>query len=419
MIRKSVLGNGVRILSEKMPGVRSVSIGFWVQSGSRHEPSRLNGISHFLEHMLFKGCGNRSALDVARQIDRVGGALNGFTGREFSCFFAKVMTTKLPLAIDLLGDIILNPQIGQQELEKERQVVLQEIAMVEDNPDDHVHDLFCELFWLGHPLGLPTPGTAETVRAITRDDLCSFLAQRYRGDNLLICAAGEVDHEALVEQINSKLATLPSGGRESQPASPQPQKRWRFEYRNCEQVHLCLGTRGLAQDDPRRFAGYLLNTLLGGGMSSRLFQAIRDKRGLAYAIYSYLSAHSDVGSQVIYSAAAPENFEAVIELILDQCRQLREQLVDPAELEGAREQLKGALLLSLESTDNRMTRLAKNEIFLGRNWDIDEVLAGFDAVTCDGVRELAEILFRDESLNLQLLGRVDEAGIPVAKLSVE
>jgi len=418
MIRKSTLDNGIQVITESIPGVHSVSIGFWIQSGSRHEPASLNGISHFLEHMLFKGTTRRSARDIAREIDSVGGVLNGFTNRELCCFYAKVMSSQLPMALDLLTDILLNPRLDETVFTNEKRVIQRELAMVEDAPDDHVHDLFCELVWKEHPLGQPTAGTTESIRGINRDHLQDYLERCYCGRNLIVAAAGDLEHDSLLSAVEKHLSRLPAGATPDPQELPQEQRRFRIEHRNSDQVHLCLGTRALPQNDPRRFAGFLLNGILGGGMSSRLFQTIRAERGMAYSVYSYLSAHSDAGCQVVYLATAPEESSEAIRLILDEFRRLKNDPVSDTELHSAREQLKGALLLSLENTDTRMTRLAKNEIFLGSQPLVQDILEAFDKITAVDLQRLAEALFNDVSLNLQLLGRVEDCGFSMMDLSL-
>jgi len=418
MIRSSTLDNGIQVITENIPGVHSVSIGFWIQSGSRHEPASLNGISHFLEHMIFKGTSRRSARDIAQEIDSVGGVLNGFTNRELCCFYAKVMSGKLPMALDLLSDILLNPRLDETVFANEKKVIQRELAMVEDAPDDHVHDLFCELVWKGHPLGQPTAGTTESISGINRDHLQEYLERCYCGRNLIITAAGDLEHDELLDAVAHHLSRLPRGKPIDSQGQPHEQRRFRIEHRNSDQVHLCLGTRALSQKDPQRFAGFLLNGILGGGMSSRLFQTIRAERGLAYSVYSYLSAHSDAGCQVVYLATAPDESPEAIRLILEEFRRLKSEPVSATELLNAREQLKGALLLSLETTDTRMTRLAKNQIFLGTQVMVPEILEAFDQVTVADIQSLANKLFNDVSLNLQLLGRVEDCGFSMLDLTL-
>lgn len=418
MIHKTVLDNGVRVLSETLPSAHSVAIGVWVENGSRHERADENGLSHLLEHMLFKGTARRSARDIAREVDSSGGMLNAFTSREYSCYYAKVLARRLPMAVNLLSDVIRNPRFDLDEIEKERRVVLQEIHMVEDTADDLIHDLFNRTFWQSHSLGFPILGTVNSVGAFDRNALIDFLQRRYTGQRLLVCAAGDLDHEELVDMLNRVFGDLPATGSCPARITPDYQRHLAVCEKDLEQVHLCLGTRALPQNHPNRFEAYLLNALLGGSMSSRLFQKVREERGLAYSIYSYLHCHSDVGSLVVSAGMAPADARPVVEIILREMAALRETPVPYEELTAARERLRGNLLLSLESTENRMTRLAKNEIYLGRQISLKEVLHGFDRVTADDVQRLAGFLFRDDYLNLQLLGRVDAAEFPEFDLTL-
>lgn len=419
MVQKTVLENGLRVISEQIPGVHSTSIGIWVGVGSRHEPPRLSGICHFVEHMLFKGTDRRSAKDIAIEIDSVGGVLNAFTGREHTCFYAKVLGDKLALAVDLLSDLILHSTLDFDEIEKERRVILQEIHMVEDTPDDLIHDLFSQEFWRGEQIGSSILGVEQTVSSIGRDDLQSFLAQYYCGSNLLICAAGAVEHEALVALVRRQFQSLPSGHPLAQPKKPRSVRSLGILEKPLEQAHLCLGAEALPQNHPLRFGSYVLNVLLGGSMSSRLFQTIREERGLAYSIYSYLNTHSDTGALVVYAGTSPDDAAEVARIILRELARLRSEELTPAELRAAKDQLKGQLVLSLESTDSRMTRLAKNELFLGRHMDLVELLDCFEQVSAGDVQQLAQLTLRDETLNLQLVGPTGLAALPLVDLIVE
>ena len=418
MVEKSTLDNGIRVVTEQIPGAHSVTLGVWVENGSRHERSDENGISHFIEHMLFKGTDRRSALDIAKEIDSVGGVLNGFTAREYSCYYAKVLAHKLPLAIDLLSDIVLDSSFHLDEMEKERKVLLQEISMVEDAPDDQVHDLFSQTFWEGHPLGLSIMGSRETVGGLRRDDLLDFIARRYCGRNILISAAGQLDHHNLVDAINAAFRVVPAGSPLPSGATPVYKRRVNVVEKDLEQVHICLGTRALPQNHPQRFEAYVLNAILGSSMSSRLFQEIREERGLAYSIYSYLNCHSDAGALVVYAGTSPDDTLEVISLMLRELGRFRTDLVSEEELTAAKEQLKGHLLLSLESTDNHMTRIAKNEIYLGRHLPLQEVLQNFDEVDRVGVQRLAESIFQDDYLNLQLVGKMSSREFPLLDLTL-
>lgn len=418
MVQKSVLENGIRVITEKIPTAHSVTVGFWVGNGSRHEQVTENGISHFIEHLLFKGTERRSALDIAKEIDSGGGVLNGFTSREFSCYYAKVLAKQLPRVVDLLSDIILHSVFDLDEIEKERRVILQEIYMEEDSPDEQVHDLFSQLFWKDHPLGLSILGTRDTVGGLTRAQLLDFMQERYCGNNILICAAGDLDHQQMVESISGAFQGI-APGRET-PPSPLPayQRRIDLLEKDLEQVHICLGTRALPQNHPNRFASYVMNAILGGSMSSRLFQEIREERGLAYSVYSYLNNHSDAGALVTYAGTSPEEAPEVVGLLLKEMKRFVADLVTDEELHSAKEQLRGNLLLSMESTENRMTRLAKNEIYMGRSLTLKEVLHGIERVDREAVRKFAEFILQDEYLNLQLLGKVREADFPLLDLTL-
>ena len=418
MLQKSTLNNGIRVVTERMPGLHSATVGFWVQNGSRHEVTNLNGISHFIEHMLFKGTTSRSSLQIAKQIDSVGGVLNAFTGREFSCYFAKVLGDKLPQAVSLLSDLVLNSTFEPKEIEKERRVILQEISMVEDTPDDQVHDLFCKSIWNSHPLGRPVLGDCETVSSITRNDLLQMLADRYRGDNILIVAAGNLQHKEILGQIEQAFSCVKPGGAERLCTLPQYRPGIQVTAKNLEQIHFCLGSKALPQNHNDRFVLHLLNSILGGSMSSRLFQTIREERALAYSIYSYLNTHSDAGSLVVYGGTRPDDLPETLELILQQFSRLKNEYISHEELYMAREQMKGTLLLSLESSDNRMTRLAKNEIFLGYQPDIEDVIAEIDKVTIESVQRLADLLLSDESLNLHIVGPANHQQFPLSLLEI-
>jgi predicted Zn-dependent peptidase len=406
MISRSILDNGVRIITERIPHSHSVSIGIWVNSGSRHEDPASNGIAHFIEHLLFKGTDRRSALDIAREIDGLGGVLNAFTGREYVCYYAKVLDRYLPRAADLLTDIFLNSRFSTDEIDRERQVILQEIGMLEDSPDDYIHDLLHQSFWQGHPLGMSVIGCEQTISTITRDTIIGHRESHYRADDILVAAAGNLKHEQVVSLFEALAASIPSGRQSRQDASVSYSKRINVHERELEQVHLCLGTPGLTQSHPRRFEGYVLNTILGASMSSRLFQEVREKAGLAYSIYSYLASHSDEGSLVIYAGTSPDRLRDLIHITMREISRLRHETVTADQLSSAREQLKGNLLLSLESSDSRMTKLAKNEIYFGCYQEIDEIMAGFDSVTAESLQQLAFELLDDRFITLELMGRL-------------
>ena len=419
MIQRTTLDNGIRVLSEKVPGCHSVSLGIWVNNGSRHESPQLNGISHYIEHMLFKGTDRRSAKDVAREVDSVGGLLNGFTSREYSCYYVKILAEKLPMAVDLLGDLICNPRFNLDDIEKERRVILQEIAMIDDSPEESIHDQFASSFWAGHPLGMPVVGTRKTVGAIDRRQMLNFMCERYVGRNLCVVAAGCLDHEELVLLVEQSLGGVPEIGAEQEDVTPVIKRQIEVVQRDLEQTHICLGVAGLPQNHVDRYGIYLLNTILGGNMSSRLFQKVRETLGLAYSVYSYHHNHSDSGAFVVYAATSSESAALVTRTILEELTRLRNEAVSDEELQSAKDYLKGGMLLSMESMDSRMTRLAKNELFQ-RNVGIslDESRAMIDAVTGELVQYLAESLFVNETLNLQITGRITRQDFPDIDLQI-
>jgi predicted Zn-dependent peptidase len=418
MFQKTVLDNGVRILTEKLPAAHSAAVGFWVENGSRHENPFLNGISHFVEHMLFKGTARRSALDIAKEVDSVGGVLNAFTSQEFCCYYAKVAGSKLHTALDLLSDVLLNSIFDFDEIEKERRVILQEIHMVEDSPDERVHELFYQSLWPKHPLGMPILGTAASVSEIDRKSMIDYLAERYCGLNMIITAAGNLDHEHVVETVANSFADLSAG---KKPVCTPPESfhhAVNLQKKELDQVHICLGLRALPQSHPERFSCQLLNTILGSSMSSRLFQKLREERGMAYSVYSYLNSYSDTGALVVYAGTSPEDAPHACGIILKELHQIKCFPVGEDELTSAKEQLKGQFLLSLESTENHMTRLAKNEIYFGRLLSVEEVLGRIDQVTSSDIHRLADSMLSNNELSLQMVGRLEESDFPLMDLTL-
>jgi predicted Zn-dependent peptidase len=405
--RKTVLANGMKVITEEIPHLHSVSIGVWVNIGSRDEGPDENGISHFIEHLLFKGTERRTAFDIAKEIDSVGGTLNAFTGREYTCFYAKVIDRNLPLAIDLLSDIFLHSLMDEKDIEKERMVILQEIKMVEDTPDDYIHDLFNRTCWGDHPLGFPICGTAERVQSFGRDQIREFFKNHNQSDRIIICAAGGLRHGEVVDLVEATFGRIPKSNQSRERIKPSPVSATRVSRRDLEQVHFCLGTHGLHYNHPLRFASYVLNTILGGGMSSRLFQEIRENRGLAYSVYSYLPTYIDTGLFVVYAGTNEGSLDEVLELIVKEFGRLKTEPLKNGELETAREHLKGNLLLSLESSDNLMTRLAKNEIYFESYQTVESILRGIDEVNEEMVRTLARHLFDQKYFCLTILGPTD------------
>jgi predicted Zn-dependent peptidase len=404
MVRKSALPNGVRVMTEAMPQVVSATIGIWVENGSRYEGPGENGVSHFIEHLLFKGTKKRTAAQIAETFDSVGGVLNAFTGKEYTCYYAKVLGDDLAMATEVLADLFLESVFDPTEIDRERQVVLQEISQAEDTPDDFIHDLFNLHFWEGHPLSLPIFGSVESVNAIDRNLLVDFMAARYRAGRVFIAAAGAVDHDKLAADCARLFSAIEGDGR-GEPIAPPRERVVVLNYRKeLEQAHLCVGGPGVSQTSPLRYAAYVMNTALGGGMSSRLFQEVREKRGRVYTIYSFLSAFIDCGYFGIYAGTNPEWIEEVIEVTLGEIRKVVREGLKPAELERAKSQLKGNMLLGMESTDSRMNRLARNEIYFRRDIPLEEVARAIESVTNDQVVELAEQCFRPDRMGMVMLG---------------
>ncbi len=404
MVRKGVLPNGVRVLTEAMPHVVSSTIGIWVENGSRYEEPGENGVSHFIEHLLFKGTKKRTAAQIAEQMDAVGGVLNAFTGKEYTCYYAKVLGEDLPMATELLADLFLESVFDPAEIDRERQVVLQEISQAEDTPDDFIHDLFNLHYWQGHPLALPIFGSVETVNAINREALVSFMADRYRAGRVFIAAAGAVDQERLMRDCARLFGSIAGDGRPEPTSPPQERVVVLNENKKLEQAHICIGAPGLSQTAPNRYAAYVLNTALGGGMSSRLFQEVREKRGRVYSIYSFMSAFLDCGYFGVYAGTNPDWVDEVLEVTLKEINKVVRDGLAPEELARAKSQLKGNMLLGMESTESRMNRLARNEIYFQRDIPIDELGREIEKVTNDQMVELASSCFKPERMGMVLLG---------------
>ena len=412
MFTKTVLDNGIRILSEEMPSTRSVSLGIWVENGSRHELRHQNGISHFIEHLLFKGTEQRSAARIAEEMDTVGGVLNAFTAKEYTCYYAKVLDENLPLAIDLLTDIFLHSVFDREEIERERSVILQEISQSEDTPDDHVHDLFNLDFFRDHPLGRPICGAADTVRDFRREDFLRFVQERYLPGRVIVAAAGHLRHGDLVREMEKRLGKIQNSNCEIRNAELDNSPTLRsgiFQHaKPLEQVHLCLGVAGIHQAHPMRYAAYILNTILGGGMSSRLFQEIREKRGKAYSVYSFLSAYKDVGYLGVYAGTSLEGAEEVVNLILREMRRLAAGEIGEEELERTKSQLIGGMILGLETSDSWMSHITKDEIYFGEDISLEDISRGIRSVSRDDIVELAGAIIRPAGMALTLLGDIEK-----------
>jgi predicted Zn-dependent peptidase len=404
-IQKRVLPNGLVVLTETMSHVRSVSVGVWIRNGSRREVQEENGLAHFMEHMVFKGTERRSAEAIAREMDSVGGMLDAFTSKEQICFNAKVLDEHMPIAFDVIADLVLRPKFDSEDVKKERQVVLEEIKMDLDNPEYLLHEIFTRGFWPEHPLGRPILGTPETVRNFNRDALRQRFAHWFAPDRLVLSAAGNVKHEQVLELVEREFGALDPAGQPEQHDAPSTQAPIHIESkRDLEQVHVCIGVPSVPLADERRFAVAVMNNLLGGGMSSRLFQNIREKQGLAYAVFSELTPYSDAGMMTIYAGTAKETVGQVIDLVVKEFRDLKESLVTEEELLRAKNHLKGSLMLSLESTSARMSNLARQELYFRRFYSLDEILAGIEAVTREEIQAVAREFFRSEQIAVTALG---------------
>jgi predicted Zn-dependent peptidase len=410
--RKSVLPNGIRVITERMPHVRSVAVGVWVETGSRHELDGRGGISHLIEHLVFKGTASRSAEAIAREMDSVGGQMDAFTTKEHTCFYVQVLDEHLPMAVDLLTDILLHPLFDGEELEREKSVVLQEIKMVEDTPDDVIHDLFAGQIWANHPLGKPILGTRELVESFGRELIAGHFSEEYVPPRIVIAVAGNVTHERVVELFGRGFNgfTLEPPGRVSQPARIIPGVN--IVHKTLEQVHVVIGFPGLHHSAPERYALFLLNDVIGGSMSSRLFQEVRERQGLVYSIHSGVQSYADTGTLYVYAATDAQNFSKVLKSTLKELRGVKKQGVTPDELKRAKDHLKGSLMLSLESTSSRMNRLAKHELHFGSFLTIDQMLKAIDDVKHDEVQALVAELLDEDQLALTTLGPLDRRNLP-------
>jgi predicted Zn-dependent peptidase len=413
VVRRTVLPGGLRVLSESVPGVRSVAFGVWVGVGSRDETPSLSGASHYLEHLLFKGTRRRDALSIAAEIDEVGGELNAFTAKEYTCYYARVLDNDLPIAVDVVVDMVTSSLLASREVDNERGVILEEIAMHDDDPGDAVHDLFAGLVWPTAPLGRPVLGSVESIQAMSRTSIAGYYKRRYRADQLVVAAAGNVDHADLVRRVRRAFADVVVDD-DRAPSPPRVGgRRPAFGFgtavlnRPTEQANLVLGAPGLSRADERRIALGVLNTALGGGMSSRLFQEVREKRGLAYSVYSFTSHYADTGTIGVYAGCHPRRAADVAELCREQLGLVAASGLTTDELERGKGQMRGGLVLGLEDTGSRMTRLGKSELVYGELMTVEEILAGIDAVTLDDTQELASELLTSP-LSLAVVGPYDD-----------
>ena len=407
-IQKEVLPNGLVVITEPMEHVHSVSVGIWLRAGSRREPAELNGISHFIEHMVFKGTNRRSAEDIAREVDSVGGMLDAFTSKEMVCFNAKVLDEHLAKVFDVIADMVLEPKFAEDEIEREKLVILEEIRMTQDNPEDLVHELFTQNFWYPHALGKPILGTPETVGAFSRATLCSWFQERYSPQNMVITAAGRLSHAELLDLVAERFATRPAGNAwtpESVPvAAPHITLCTKHEL---EQVHLCMGVLSLPMTDRRRFGVSVLSNALGGGMSSRLFQNIRERKGLAYSIFSELNSYRDAGVLSVYAGTSLETLGQLVSCVLDEFRRMKDEPLPEEELRRVKDHLKGATLLALEGTGQRMTSLARYHIYFDRHYTARELIAMLEEVTAADVQRLAQEFFQSDRMAASVVGNLN------------
>jgi predicted Zn-dependent peptidase len=405
---RTTLDSGLTVVSQKMSEVRSVSVGFWFDVGARDEPESLAGTSHFLEHLLFKGTQRRTAKEIADAFDAVGGDVNAFTGKEATCYYARVLDEDLPMALDVLSDMLTASKVDPEEFESERKVILEEIAMHEDAPDELVHDLFYRTLWDGHPLGRPVLGYNETISSVSNEDVRSYWSDRYGPPNTVVAAAGNFEHEGLVATLEEVFAgrsgrrTLRSDG------PPQPQHGVNVFRRPTEQAHIVIGTEGLPRSHPDRHALAVLDTVLGGGMSSRLFQEVREKRGLAYSVYSYRSLFADTGSFAVYAGTTPQNAETVVDLVFAEIEQIRRSGITEAEFQRAKGHLKGSLVLSSEDPGSRMNQLGRQQLTLGEVYSTDELIEKFERVEMDDVRRVVDSILGPDGFRVTIVGPFDE-----------
>jgi predicted Zn-dependent peptidase len=400
-----------------MSHVRSASVGIWVRSGSRHEPAQLNGISHFIEHTLFKGTRHRTSREIAVESDAIGGHVDAFTSRELASYYVKVLDQHLPRAFDLLADLLTAPLFDEGELERERNVVLEEIKMVEDTPDDLVHEVFVANFWPEHPLGRSILGTADTLATFDHNRVTEFFSGVYRPSNLVVSGAGNVDHEVFVDMVARYFSSLSDLEVEINVSAPQTASPRIIISKDLEQVHLVLGARCPSMVSDDRYAVHVLNVILGGGMSSRLFQTIREDRGLAYAVYSSINAYTDTGYLSMYAATSPEQISEVIGLSLQEFGKFKCEPVSEAELQRAKDQLKVSIMLGLESTSARMSNIARQEIFFGRQFTLDEILDRIDRVAIEDVQRIAGEIFQGDDLAITAIGQLEGFDVDSMQLS--
>jgi len=404
MYHKSILDNGIRVVTEEVPFVNSVALGVWVRTGSRHEGATNQGVSHFLEHLLFKGTSRRTARQIAEELEAVGGVINAFTTKEYTCFYSRVLAEHLDLAIDVLSDMFFNSRLADEDIEKEKKVILEEIKMYEDSPDELVHDLFAQTIWPGHPLGRAILGTSESVTGLNRERIYNYYRQQYNSNNIVLAAAGRFATGELIAKLQAAFGEQACPGREREYFPPQGQGRVSVHVKDTEQVQICLGVPGLSQEDAGIYTLQALNNILGGGLSSRLFQLIREEQALAYSVYSYHAGFFDSGLFTVYAGTSPDNYRQVVELILKELAAIKNEGVTGLELKRTRDQIRGNLLLGQESVNHRMSSLGKTELAFGRVITTEEIIERLNEVTADDVQAVARRIFQPEYLSLTTLG---------------
>jgi predicted Zn-dependent peptidase len=413
-IRRQVLPHGLTVITEQMEHIRSASIGIWLETGSRDETPQVNGISHFIEHMVFKGTKHRSAEEIARQVDSIGGNMDAFTSKECICFNVKVLDENVPVALEILTDLVLHPTFTAEDIARERGVILEEIKMDEDNPDYLVHEIFTQNFWKDHPLGKPILGTKETVKKFEREAVCETYSQRFAPGNIIVAAAGHLNHDHFVDLVVKHFEHLKPAKNGFHSAEPKIFPRIVLRNKKAlEQVQLCIGVPAYPIAHEKRHAGYILNTLLGGGMSSRLFQNIRERQGLAYSIYSDLNPYRDTGCMAVYAGTSLASANKVVKAVVHEFRDLKTKRVPEEELRRSKDQLKGSLMLSLESSTARMSNLARQEMYFDHFQDLDELIDKIEAVTAEDLQGIAQEFFKTESIAVTALGNL--SGLKISR----
>ncbi len=416
MYRKTVLDNGITVVTESIPYFSTVSLGIWWKTGSRYEQRNNNGVSHFIEHMLFKGTSERTAYDIAREIDAIGGTINAFTGKEYTCVYARVLKKDMDTALDIIADMCRNSLFDGSDIEREKYVITQEIKMIEDNPEEYIYDMFNASYFKDHSLGMPILGSQQNVEGFSREQLKEYFTNYYSPKNAIITITGRIKHEDAVTRVSRFFSDLRGAGAEGPSIiSPEPYNAFNIYEKELEHVYLCIGTRGASQVDKKRYCLYVLNAIMGGSMSSHLFQEIREKRGLVYNIYSYVNCYHDTGTFGISTSTSKESVAEVLQLIQDEIARIRNEGITDAELAFSKEHIKGNLFISLESSETRMGRLAKNEIYFGDYIPLKETLHEIDSIQKKDVDAIAKFLFgRPEGISLTVLGNV--AGDKLEKL---